>query len=68
MIRASLLWMLCKICYALTIHSIKLSKEDQEDKFLMFTVPEFHVGDKVLVRSHTRDVWDPKYDTAYCVV
>ena len=36
--------------------------------FLVYPVPEFNVGDKVLVRNHTRDVWDPKYDVAYCGV
>ena len=32
-----------------------------------FPIPEFLVGDKVLVRNHTRDVWDPKFDVAYHV-
>ena len=45
-----------------------MSRERQEDKFLTCPVPEFHVGDKVLVRNHTKEVWDPKYDTAYHVV
>ena len=30
-------------------------------------MPEFNVGDKVLLRNHTRDVLDLKYDIAYRV-
>ena len=44
---------------ALVIHNIKLSRERQQDKFPIYPVLEFHVGDKVLARNHTRDVWDP---------
>ena len=51
------------IC-ALAIHSIKMSRERQENLFLTYPVFEFHVGEKkkVLVRNHVRCVWDPKHD------
>ena len=42
--------------YAQVIHNIELFRERQEDKFLIYAVPKFLVGDKVLVRNHTRDV------------
>ena len=56
--------------YALTIHNIKLSRYRQEKgcQFSAYHVPEFHIVTKVLVRNHTRDVWDPKYNVAYHVV
>ena len=53
--------------YALAFHNIKLSREKEEDTFLTYPIPEFNVGDKVLVRNHTRNVWDLKYDIAYHV-
>ena len=34
----------------------------------MYSIPEFDIGDKVLVRNHSRDVVGPKYDVPYCVV
>ena len=46
--------------YALVIHNIKLCREKQEDKFLTYCVSKAHVGDKVLVRNHTTDVWNLK--------
>ena len=54
--------------YALAIHNIKLPRERQAEKFLMHSIPKFNVGDKVLVRNHTRDVWELKYDVVYYVV
>ena len=36
--------------------------------FLTYAVPEFNGGDKILVRNHTRDVWDRKCDVVYHVV
>ena len=54
--------------YALAIDNIELSIERQGYMFLTYIVPELNVGDKVLVRNHTRDVWDPKYDAVYCMV
>ena len=36
-------------------------KKKQEDKFLTYHILEFHVGDNVLVRNHTRDMWDTIY-------
>ena len=53
--------------YALAIHNIKLSRDRQADKFLTYTLTEFNFGDKVLLRNHTRDVWDLKYDVVYQV-
>ena len=55
------------IC-ALSIHNIKLFREREIDQILTYPVPEYHLGDKVLVRNPTRDVWKPKYDIAYHVV
>ena len=54
--------------YTIAIHNIKLSRKRQADRFLTYPVPEFNAQDKVLVRNHTRDVWDLKYDVAYHVV
>ena len=51
--------------FALAIHNNKLSRERKEDQLMMYPVLEFLVGDKVLVRNHTRDVWDLEYDVAY---
>ena len=42
--------------YALVIHNIKLSIAKQADKFLIYTILEFNVEDKVLVRNYTRDL------------
>ena len=53
--------------YALVIHNIKLSRKRQSDTFMTYPIPEFNVGDKVLIRNHTRDTWDLKYDVAYHV-
>ena len=39
------------------MHIIKLSCEREVD--------HFHVGEKMLVRNHTKDIWDHKYDVAY---
>ena len=39
----------------------------QGDNFLTYHVPEFLAGDEVLVRNHTRDVWNANY-VAHCVV
>ena len=50
--------------YALAIHNIKQSREREADKFLKYPIPKCNVGDKVVVRSCARDVWDPKYDVA----
>ena len=33
----------------------------------MYPLPEFLVGDKVLVKCHMTGVWYPKYDAAYPV-
>ena len=44
--------------HALVIHNIKLSRKRHSDKFLENYIPEFNVGDKVLVRIHTRVIWD----------
>ena len=52
----------------LAIHNIKLSRERQRKKFLSHPLPEFKVGDKVLVSNHTSHLWDLKYDSAYSVV
>ena len=41
--------------YALVIHNLKLSRERQADKFLTYPIPEFNVGNKVLIKNHTRD-------------
>ena len=54
--------------YVLVIHNIKLSKERQEDKLLIYHVSKYYVGDKALVKNHPREVWEPKYDAAYHVV
>ena len=54
--------------YALAIHIIKLSQERKASQFPTYPIPKFHVGGKVLARNHTRDVWDPQYDVAYCMV
>ena len=54
--------------YALTTHNIKLSREGLADKLLTYPIPEFNGGDKVIVRNHTRHVWDPKCDVTYRVV
>ena len=53
--------------YALAIHNIKLSRGREADMLLTYPLPEFNAGDKVLVRNHTRDVWDLKYNVAYIV-
>ena len=50
--------------YALPINNIKLS----EEQFPTYHMFEFHVGDKILVRNHIRDVLDAKYDFVYYVV
>ena len=54
--------------YTLAIYNFKLSRDTQEIQFMTYPVPKFFVGDNVLVRIHTRDIWDPKYDVAYYVV
>ena len=54
--------------YALATHNILVSRERQENQFQTYHVPELHIRDKVLVSSHIRDVWNPKYNAAYCVV
>ena len=54
--------------YALSIHNIKLPRGRYENQFLIYLLPEFHIGDKVLFRDLVRDVCDPKYDVAYHVV
>ena len=54
--------------YALVTHNIKLSRGRQMDKFPTYPMPEFYVGDRVLVRNQTRDKWNLKYDIADCVV
>ena len=54
--------------YVLAIHNIILSREREENQFLIYCIPKFHVGDKVSVQNHIRDMWDPKYYAAYCVV
>ena len=51
--------------YVLASHVTKLSRETQVDRFLMYPVPKLNVGDKVLVRTHTGDVWNSKYDVVY---
>ena len=53
--------------YALAIHNIKLSRERQESQFLTYPIPEFYVGDNVLIIYHLSDVWDPKYYVV-CVI
>ena len=53
--------------YALVNHNIKLSRKGKADTFLTYPVLKFNVANKVLVRNHTRDVWDLK-DGAYHVV
>ena len=58
---------LCDI-YTLVICNIKFSRERHENKFLTCPVLEFHVGEEVLVRNLTIDVWDPKCDVAYDVL
>ena len=40
----------------LAIFNIKLSRKRPENPILTYTISEFHVGDKVLVRNHFRDV------------
>ena len=37
---------------ALAIHNIKLSRGRQPNQFLTYPVPEFDVGDKVLVHAY----------------
>ena len=54
-----------EVCWSL---NKKIQTERQTDKFLIYPVPESIVGDKVLVRNHTKYVWDLKYDVAYRVV
>ena len=54
--------------YALVIHNIKLSRERQVDNFLIYPVPKFNAGDKVVDRNYTRDIWDLNYDAAYATV
>ena len=51
--------------YSLAIHNIKSSRERQESQFSTYPLPDLHVEDKVLVRNHSRNVWDSKYDNAY---
>ena len=42
------------------IHNIEQSGKREADKLLTYPVHEFNVGDKVLVKNHTRDygVWN----------
>ena len=54
--------------HVLVIHNVKLLRERQENQFPTYPGSEFHVGDKLLVRSHVMDVWDPMYYVAYHVV
>lgn len=51
--------------YALAIHNLKLARERQEDEFKTSPLPDYVVGDLVLVRKHVRSQWDPKYDHSY---
>ena len=60
-------WILNWDIDAIAIHNTTLYRERQADKFLTYPVPEFNVWDKVLVRNHTKDDWNPKYDVAYCM-
>ena len=54
--------------YMLVIHNIKISRKRQVKQSITHPVPEFQIGNKVLVRNHSRDLWDPIYDSAYRVV
>ena len=49
-------------------HNIKSPRKRQENKFLTCPVPEFNVGDNVLVRNHTRYMWHQKFYVAYHIV
>ena len=40
--------------------NIKLFRERDKDRFPTYSVLECNVIDKVIVKGHTRDVWDPK--------
>ena len=53
--------------YALAIQNIKLSKDTQTSLWHILYL-NFNVGDKVLDRNRTRDVWNLKYDVAYYVI
>ena len=48
--------------------TLNFLEKDKKIMFLTHPVPKVHVGDKVLLRNHIRNVWDPKYDIAYCMV
>ena len=50
------------------IYNINLSREIQEDKFMTYTVPEFNMGNKLLLRNCTGDVWDSTYGVVYHVI
>ena len=45
----------------MAIHNMKLSRGRRENQFLIYTLLEFLAADKVLVKNHKRDEWDPKY-------
>ena len=51
--------------YALAIYNIKQSRQRQGNKFLPYPIPQFCIRDKVLVRNHTIDILDQKYNVAY---
>ena len=52
----------------LVMHDSKLSRERDANQYPTYPVPEFNVGDKVLVQNHISDVLNPQYDFAYHVV
>ena len=42
--------------YALVIHNIKLSRERLQNQFPTYPIPEFCVGEKVIIRHHVGGV------------
>ena len=54
-------------CLSLAQHNIKMARE-QQNPFCTNPVPKYYPGASVVVRDHTRGVWDPKYERLYRVI
>ena len=54
--------------YALAANKIRLTHDWQNEIFDHHIMPDFKVGNTVLLGNHISSVWDPKYDQNYFVV
>ena len=54
--------------FTLAIHNIRSAIERQWISFWHIWYLDFMLEKNLLIRNHVRDVWDPKYDVANCVI